>query len=124
MELNLDLKLIGHNIKVYRKLQKLTQAQLAEKTNLSNVHIAHLESGNSKMSLGTLIKLCNALEVTPNDILDGIYTIDTLNTNEDFVSESPTINSINDQLTKSAKLMTPENKLLMVDIAKLLTKKQ
>lgn len=64
----MDLKLLGLNIKNSRKNMKLTQAQLAEKTNLSTVHISHIEGGSVKMSVDTLINICNALKTTPNDI--------------------------------------------------------
>jgi len=67
----MDLKLLGLNIKNSRKNMKLTQAQLAEKTNLSTVHISHIEGGSVKMSVDTLINICNALKTTPNDILWG-----------------------------------------------------
>lgn len=69
----MDLKLLGLNIKNSRKNMKLTQAQLAEKTNLSTVHISHIEGGSVKMSVDTLINICNTLKTTPNDILWGQF---------------------------------------------------
>ena len=52
---------------------KLTQAQLAELINLSNNHVSHIECGSGKMSLDTLLTLCQALNTTPNEILLGEY---------------------------------------------------
>ncbi len=75
----MDLKLLGLNIKNSRKNMKLTQAQLAEKTNLSTVHISHIEGGSVKMSVDTLINICNALKTTPNDILWGQFETNSEN---------------------------------------------
>ena len=69
----MTLKQIGQNVKNKRKEMKLTQAQLAELINLSNNHVSHIECGSGKMSLDTLLTLCQALNTTPNEILLGEY---------------------------------------------------
>lgn len=71
----MNLKSIGNNIKELRLKTGLTQQQLAEKANISNVHMSHIETGNVTMSLDCLISLCNALETTPNSILMGEFKI-------------------------------------------------
>lgn len=69
----MNLKQIGSNVKARRKEQKLTQAQLAEMTQISVVHVSHIENGTVAMSLDTLLSICRALDTTPNDILLGEY---------------------------------------------------
>lgn len=118
----MDLKLLGLNIKSSRKNMKLTQAQLAEKTNLSTVHISHIEGGSVKMSVDTLINICNALKATPNDILWGQFDASTNrdnDNNQDLFSENGEYN-INSQLSGKVKNMSQGDKRLMIEIATLL----
>lgn len=69
----MNQKQIGKNIKDLRKEQHMTQGELAERANISTIHLSHIETGTVNMSLDTLLCLCNALTVTPNDILLGEY---------------------------------------------------
>lgn len=58
-------KLIGQNIKKYRKMQKITQEQLAMKANLSYGFIKNLEAKNvyATISIETLSVIANCLNV-------------------------------------------------------------
>lgn len=67
MELN--WKLLGRRIREVRIGKNLTQEALAEKVGVSSVYISHIEVGTSKSSLETLVKICNALETTPDYLL-------------------------------------------------------
>ena len=67
----IDYNLIGKRIAEIRKKQHLTQERLAEKTDLTNNYISNIENNRSIPSLETLVKLCGALHITPNDILIG-----------------------------------------------------
>src|SRR5574344_2836100 len=53
--------IIATNLKKIRKEQNLTQAQLAELTDLSNTYIANIECGKTWISDTTLEKLSIAL---------------------------------------------------------------
>lgn len=64
-----NYEIIGKNIKYFRKLRKLTQEQLAEALDLSVGFISQLERGITKMSLDTLIDLCDILDCSSSDIL-------------------------------------------------------
>ncbi len=66
-------KVIGMNIKKYRKAAGLTQEKLAELLNISTVHMSHMECGHVSMSIDILLKLCHFLQVTPNQVLYGAY---------------------------------------------------
>ena len=63
-------KYIGNNIFQYRKEKGYTRETLAEKSNLSSNHIYELEMGNSIPTTITLIDICNALEITLNQLID------------------------------------------------------
>jgi len=66
---NLNYELIGIRIKNVRLSQKLTQEGLAEICGISPQHVSHIENGGTKLSLPCLIAVCNALKITPNDVL-------------------------------------------------------
>lgn len=46
-----EFRLLGLTIAYYRKLRGLTQAELAEATNLSRTHISNIEAPNGKTSI-------------------------------------------------------------------------
>ena len=58
--LNMNLKLVGNQIKKQRELKKLTQEELAEKVGLSRNYISFLERGTKAPRLETLINIANA----------------------------------------------------------------
>ena len=53
----------------YRKKVGLTQAELAEKAGLSDRTYADIERGNVNMRIETLLRICDALYITPDAIL-------------------------------------------------------
>ena len=60
---------IGDNLKRLRKEKGYTQAKLAELSDIKLGHISKLERNESDPKLTTLIKLMNALETTPDNLL-------------------------------------------------------
>ena len=67
----LDYNLIGTRIATLRHQRRWTQEKLAELAGLSNNYISNIENHHSIPSLETLVKICAALEVTPDTILLG-----------------------------------------------------
>lgn len=65
----LDLYNIGNNLYRVRKAKGLTQAEVAEKAELSGRTYADIERGSVTMRVDSLLKICGALNITPNDIL-------------------------------------------------------
>ena len=59
---------IGNKLFEIRKKSGLTQAEVAERANLSDRTYADIERGSSNMRAETLIGICNALHITPNEI--------------------------------------------------------
>lgn len=60
---------VGQRIRHYRKKQGITQEKLSEIAEMDSNHISRIERGEIIPALETLIKLCNGLKVTPNDLL-------------------------------------------------------
>lgn len=65
-----EFRLLGLTIAYYRKLRGLTQAELAEATNLSRTHISNIEAPNGKtsISLNKLFDIADVLEVPVKDL--------------------------------------------------------
>ena len=69
MEIELNYSLIGERLRAVRLKRGYTQEQLAESAGISAQHCSGIECGNAKVSLPALVRLCNALGATPNEIL-------------------------------------------------------
>ena len=69
--MEIDYSAIGQRIANRRKQLGLKQNILAEKLNMSNNYLSGIERGNEKPSLEVLVKICNALQVTPDYLLMG-----------------------------------------------------
>lgn len=67
-----EFRLLGLTIAYYRKLRGLTQAELAEATNLSRTRISNIEAPNGKtsISLNKLFDIAEVLEVPVKDLFD------------------------------------------------------
>ena len=64
-----DFKLIGNKLYAIRNKKLMSRAEVAEKAELSDRTYADIERGDVNMRLETLLKICKALNITPNDIL-------------------------------------------------------
>lgn len=67
--MELDYKAIGKRIKVARIRMEITQEQLADRVSVSPTHLSNIETGSTRVSLTTIVKLANALNVTVDDLL-------------------------------------------------------
>lgn len=65
----LDYKTIGMRIKIARIRKSMTQDEVAEKAEISNSHISNVETGNTKVSLPTLVLIANAIGVSVDELL-------------------------------------------------------
>ena len=66
-ELRLQL---GERVKYFRQLSKFTQAQLAEKADLSVNYVSEIETGMASPTLKTLLKLAQALNVEIEELFN------------------------------------------------------
>ena len=62
---------IGKFIAERRRLKNLTQAQLAEKLNITDRAVSKWENGRSLPDSSIMLELCEMLEITVNDLLSG-----------------------------------------------------
>ncbi len=60
---------VGKNIKKYRKIQGLTQAQLGEKLGITQQTVAQFENGRSPQNLETIDRIAQALNVTRHHLI-------------------------------------------------------
>ena len=60
---NITLKKIGRRIQELRSLKNLSQQDLAAKINYDKSNMSRVESGGTNMTVSTLEKIANALEV-------------------------------------------------------------
>ena len=67
--------------------KKLTQEQLAERAGISTSFLGHIERGTRKASLDTVIRLCNALKVSPSILLQDSLDSDLLGDRNQSLSD-------------------------------------
>lgn len=65
----LDMHEIGNNLLAIRKHTGMTQAEVAEAAGLSMRTYADIERGSVNMRIETVLRICSALHITPDEIL-------------------------------------------------------
>ncbi|WP_413379090.1 helix-turn-helix domain-containing protein [Paenibacillus taichungensis] len=73
---------VGERIKSLRKSKGLTQANLGEQVDLPQPYIGGIEKGERNISLDTLQKLIEALDITPEELFRN-YDNDHLSNNKE-----------------------------------------
>ena len=56
----------GNTLRVLRKERNHSQEKIAESTGLHRTYISDIERGDRNFSLLNIIKICNALDITPS----------------------------------------------------------
>lgn len=64
-----NLVTIGNKLLTIRKRMGMTQAEVAEAAGLSDRTYADIERGTVNMRIETILRICNVLHITPDDIL-------------------------------------------------------
>lgn len=65
----MDYYKIGQRIRKFRKANRLSQEQLAEKIGISVTHLSHIETGNTKLSLSVFVAIAEALSAQTDELL-------------------------------------------------------
>lgn len=65
----LDMRAIGNKLLAVRKRLGMTQMEVAEAAGLSGRTYADIERGTVNMRVETILRICQALQVTPDEIL-------------------------------------------------------
>lgn len=77
----------GQRVRQQRIALQMTQEKLAERAGISLSFLGHIERGTRKASLDTVIRLCNALKVSPNLLLQDSLDSDLLGDRNQSLSE-------------------------------------
>ena len=72
--MSFDAKVLALRIRKQRNKCNMTQEHLAELANVSVVFVSSVERAKRIPSLVTMIDICNALDCTLDDLLDGFLT--------------------------------------------------
>lgn len=75
--MSLDYVIIGKRIREERIKKNMRQSELAELSGIEPSNISHIERAATKVSLPTLIRIANALEITLDEL---VYTNINCNT--------------------------------------------
>jgi uncharacterized HTH-type transcriptional regulator in smaI restriction system 5'region len=62
-------RILGENIRSLRLQLQITQEQLAERCDLHRTYIGAMERGDRNVSLNNIVKVAQALNVTPSELL-------------------------------------------------------
>ena len=64
-----NLRTIGNKLLAIRKRIGMTQAEVAEAAGLSDRTYADIERGTVNMRIETILRICNVLHITPDEVL-------------------------------------------------------
>jgi transcriptional regulator with XRE-family HTH domain len=70
--MNRILKCFGRNVRKHRHEKGISQEDLAEICSLHRTYISSVERGERNISLQNIVKIARALNVTLQDLQDGI----------------------------------------------------
>ncbi len=105
-----DYTVIGERLKKARKDKHLTQEQLAEKIDVSIAFLSRVERGSSQINLKRLSQICQILEVTEGDILNGASSKSTKYLNSEFADLLKNCSSEKQKLIYDIARVIAENK--------------
>lgn len=97
--MQLDYRQIGKNLARRRKELRLKQFEVCERAEINDKYLSCIETARSIPSLEVFLKLCTALETTPDHILLG--TVRQTDYSEDDMA-----------LLEKFRILSPENKRL------------
>ena len=65
----LDYVRIGQRIREARNTKGWPQSELAFRAGLNSAYVSHIETGQTKLALPTIVKIANALSVSVDELL-------------------------------------------------------
>ncbi len=69
----LNFRRIGEKLRTIRLSKNLTQEYIANAVDINTSHISNIENNRVKVSLSTLVQICNALDTTVDYVLSEEY---------------------------------------------------
>ena len=70
---------IGSRIRMFREVKRITQKELAGRIGVSGARVSNWEQGLNRPDVGFLARICEALNVSPSELLDFRLPPDELN---------------------------------------------
>ncbi|NOU51710.1 helix-turn-helix transcriptional regulator [Pseudoalteromonas sp. JBTF-M23] len=70
------LAVFGSNVQKERQSKEFSQETLAEMAELDRTYISSMERGKRNVSLVNIVKISNALSISPSKLFEGIREID------------------------------------------------
>lgn len=104
--MNIDYKEVGRRMSKRRKELGLKQYQVCEMIDVNYKYISNLETGRSAPSLEVIMKLCDALQTTPDYLLLG--------------TDRPENDVTDMELTDKIKALDSKNRLIVSGLIDLL----
>lgn len=71
----MNYKRFGERVQKLRKDRGFSMGDLAERVGFSIRSIALVENGQADVNLSLLVQICTVLDITPNQILAGEYSV-------------------------------------------------
>ena len=84
----MDYKKLGERVRKQRILCQLTQDELAKKMGISCSFVGHIERGEKKASIETIVALCNAMNVSPSVLLQDSLSRQVMESQAAFEDEN------------------------------------
>lgn len=103
-----DYNVIGERIKKAIKAKNMTQEKLAEKLDVSIAFLSRIERGSSQINLKRLGQICEILDITEGEILNG--------------STNKSARYLEADFSQLLKTCSPEKQKLIYDVAKVISK--
>lgn len=97
----------GESLQEIRKKNNYTQEEVSQLTGLESKYISQIECGVAKGTIDTMLKFCEAYNVTPNDIL---YK---------FIKETKAQKDLN-KLNSDFSKLNKRDKQVVLDVIKVL----
>ena len=69
LTLDEQLALLGHRINAARTSLRMTQQELADASGLERTYISLIENGRQNLTIEAALKIANALDIQPSDLL-------------------------------------------------------
>ena len=106
-------KKIGANIRAVRKSRKQTQEELAKAIDKTQSTVTAIELGERRISLESILKLCNFYEISVNDI---VPSSNDTPIGEELIAEKKFLKTL------ESKHFTAEEQQLILDFTNLILK--
>ena len=83
----MDYRKLGARVRQQRELNDWTQGELARRVGVSSSFIGHIERGEKKASVETVVALCNAMEISPSVLLQDSLSDAVMRSQMSFAEE-------------------------------------